>query len=442
MGINKLNTLFENATQYKGKFKTIIIDGTNLIVTQLSAIKSMLLKDHLYSPWGTINMNIIEQFYIILNNTVNSIISRLQSIKYLLTSDGEIIFITDSSEEPKYITTDGRTLYMKSIEREKRKQSQDRSMKILEQIERIKMEHGIYDEDGNCLNENEIKNLFNQMDFYNNPKHYLMLTDLVIKMLIGTVNNTTFIKAISEADFVIKNLASFYNESPVLVMSRDSDYYVLLSDLPNVYKTDISIGKAIHYPYEIWKEILNHDVTSNDLFYIATLIGNDYVGHEQILSMTDNTDKNINRIKGLLNLENKFASEISNSRMKKIKPLIKFKPTSKLIEKDFQSIFRNIQDDKLREQYVDSIIIYNSWMLNFDFIILSTDEEEIEELTKNKMEYILKYCGTIYDWNTPNINEVIKNKLKNTHEGDEFEIIDNIYEFYEDICEEYLGNMF
>ena len=75
-----------------------------------------------------------------------------------------------------------------------------------------------------------------------------------------------------------------------------------------------------------------------------------------------NTDKNINRIKGLLNLENKFASEIANSRMKKIKPLIKFKPTNKLVEKDFQSMIRNIQDDKLREQYVDSIIIYNSWM--------------------------------------------------------------------------------
>lgn len=442
MGINKLNTLFENATQYKGKFKTIIIDGTNLIVTQLSAIKSALLKDHLYSPWGTINMNIIEQFYIILNNTVNSIITKLQSIKYLLTSDGEIIFITDSSEEPKYVTTDGRILYMKSIEREKRKQSQDRSTKILEQIERIKMDHGIYDEDGNCLNEEEIKNIFNQMDFYNNPKHYLMLTDLVIKMLIDSVNNTTFIKAISEADFVIKNLASLYNESPVLVMSRDSDYYVLLSDLQNVYKTDISIGKAIHYPYEIWKEIMDHDISSTELFYIATLIGNDYVGHEQILSMTDNTDKNINRIKGLLNLENKFASEIANSRMKKIKPLIKFKPTNKLVEKDFQSMIRNIQDDKLREQYSDSIIIYNSWMLNFDFIILSTNEEEIEELTQSKMEYILKYCGTIYDWNTSNINDVIKNKLKNTHEGDEFEIVDNIYEFYEDICEEYLGNMF
>ena len=81
-------------------------------------------------------------------------------------------------------------------------------------------------------------------------------------------------------------------------------------------------------------------------------------------------------------------------------------------------------------------------MLNFDFIILSTDEEEIEKLTRNKMEYILKYCGTIYDWNTSNIDMVIKNKLKNTHEGDEFEIVDNIYEFYEDICEEYLGNMF
>ena len=321
MGINKLNTLFENATQYQGKFKTIIIDGTNLIVTQLSAIKAMLLNEHIYSPWATINMNIIEQFYKILNDTTNSLISRLQSLKSLLTSDGEILFITDSSEEPKYVTIDDRVLYMKSIEREKRKQSQDRSGKISEQIERIKLEYGVYVND-ECINENEIKDLFNQMDFYNNPKHYLMLTDLIIKMLIGKVHSTTFIKAISEADFVIKNLAASYNEQPVLVMSRDSDYYVLLSDLKNVYKTDISIGKAIHYPNQIWNEILGFNITQKQLSYVVTLIGNDYVGHEQLLGMTNDTDKNINRIKGLLNISGGFKTEILKSKMKKIKSLI------------------------------------------------------------------------------------------------------------------------
>ena len=48
---------------------------------------------------------------------------------------------------------------MKSDEREKRKQSQDRTIKILEQIERIKLDYGIY-ENGICINETEIKNLF------------------------------------------------------------------------------------------------------------------------------------------------------------------------------------------------------------------------------------------------------------------------------------------
>lgn len=453
MGINKLNTLFENATQYQGKFKTIIIDGTNLIVTQLSAIKAMLLKDHIYSPWATINMNIIEQFYKILNETTSSLISRLQSLKSLLTLDGEILFITDSFEEPKYITTDNRVLYMKSIEREKRKQSQDRSKKISEQIERIKLEYGVYVND-ECINENEIKDLFNQMDFYNNPKHYLMLTDLIIKMLIGKIHSTTFIKAISEADFVIKNLATSYNDQPVLVMSRDSDYYVLLSDLKNVYKTDISIGKAIHYPNQIWNEILGFNITQKQLSYIVTLIGNDYVGHEQLLNMTDNTDKNINRIKGMLNIDGGFKTEILKSKMKKIKNLIKINPNNITTNNEFENIINNIEDSELKDQYKNSIIIYDSWMLNFDFIILDTNEDEIEELTRRKMEYILKYCGVIYNWNPSQIENCIKNKFKIQDENNDvfedvsedvsnvnFEIINDIYEFYEDICEEYLENM-
>lgn len=435
MGINKLNILFENATQYKGKFKTIIIDGSNMIITQITAIKSSLLKDNLYSPWNTCNLNIIEQFYRILNNTVNFLISKLQAIKGLLMDNGEIIFVTDSLEDPKYITNDNRILNMKSDEREKRKQSQDRTIKILEQIERIKLDYGIY-ENGICINETEIKNLFNQMDFYNNPKHYLMLSDLIIRMLIGKINNVTYIKAISEADFVIKNLANLYNENPVLVMSKDTDYYVLLSEIPNVYKTDISLGNAIHYPYEIWNEILNYNISQTELVYIVTLIGNDYVSHESLLSMTEDGNKNINRIRGMLNIDNTFHSEILNSKMKKIKPLITFNLNSITNRSNFDTLINNIKDDQLKQRYRDSIIIYESWMLNSDFIILSTNDDEIEDLTRNKMEYILKYCGEIYNWIPSEIETCIESKLKN---GEGFEIINDIYEFYEDICEDYLG---
>lgn len=434
MGINKLNTLFENATQYKGKFKTIIIDGSNMIVTQLTAMQADMKRNNLYSPWDTINLNIIEQFYKILNSTVNILISKLQVIKSLLTDGGEIIFVTDSPEDPKYITNDGKILYMKSIERELRKQKQDRSNKISEQIERIKLTYGIY-ENGECINEKEIINLFNQMDFYNNPKHYLMLSDLIIKTLIGKVSGITYIKAISEADFVIKNLASVYNEYPVLVMSRDTDYYMLLSELPNVYKTDISVGMSIHYPYEIWEEILGYKIPQNKLSYIVTLIGNDYVGHQSLLSMGDDTNKNIERIKGMLNINGKFINEIMYSKMKKIKPLIKFEPKDLTSIDELNDIFDNIKDDSLKQHYKNSIIIYDSWRLNFDFVILKSNEDEIEELTTKKIEYILKYCGEIYNWQPNEIETCIENKFKT---GEGFEIINDIYDFYEDICDEYL----
>ena len=182
--------------------------------------------------------------------------------------------------------------------------------------------------------------------------------------------------------------------------------------------------------------MLNYDISQTDLAYIVTLIGNDYVGHETLLSLGDNCDKNINRIKGMLNINNTFISEIVNSKMKKIKPLITFDVNSLTSKNEFDILINNIKDVSLKQQYKDSIIIYDSWMLNSDFTILNTNDEEIEELTRHKMEYILKYCGEIYNWNPSEIESCIENKLKN-NEG--FEIINDIYEFYEDICEEYLG---
>ena len=226
MGIEKLKTLLNNANTYEGKFNTIFIDGSNMIITILSAVVGGIKSNHPYAAWGVFELDLITTFNEIITQATNSIVNMVRSTRRMLLKDGIIIFIVDSSNEPVYYTADGKELYIKSEERELRKQKQDRTKTINSQIEYIKLHYGIY-KDGVCINEDEIRNLFLQLDYFNNAGNYLTLIPIILNKVMKECNNVTFIRAKSEADFVIKNLAFVYHTDPVLVMSEDTDYFVL-----------------------------------------------------------------------------------------------------------------------------------------------------------------------------------------------------------------------
>ena len=410
MGIEKLNTLLSNATQYSGKFDTIIIDGSNLLITFISAVVSGIKRENHYGPWSTFNQDPVRILYEIINQSTDSILMNLNIIKRtLLNKNGKIIFVIDSSNEPKYITYDNQILYLKSDERKIRKQKQDRSKTINEQLEKIKLEYGCFVEE-ECINEDMISNFYLQLDYFNNVGNYLKLMPLIINNVIKNIENVTFIQAISEADFVIKNLANFYNDHPVLVMSEDTDYFLLLSDIENAYKTSIKTKQPIYYPYEFWKETINYNIDYEELIYIATLIGNDYVSHKSYLTMdSKNGEKNINRIKGLCNVDNHLYEDIESSRMKKIKSILQdFKPESITTTDDFQNIFNNLDQD-----YRNAIIIYESWMFNSDYAILTYNENDFDNLLEELLKKYSQQFKFIISFNKYNLNNIINIVFKN-----------------------------
>ena len=409
MGIEKLNTLLSNATQYGGKFNTIIIDGSNLLITFISAVVSGIKRENHYGPWSTFNQDPVRILYEIINQSTDSILLNLNIIRRtLLNNNGKIIFIIDSSNEPKYITYDNQILYLKSDERKIRKQKQDRSKIINEQLEKIKLEYGYFVEE-ECINEDMISNFYLQLDYFNNIGNYLKLMPLIINNVIKNIENVTFIQAISEADFVIKNLANFYNDHPVLVMSEDTDYFLLLSDIENAYKTSIKIKQPIYYPYEFWKETINHNIGYEELIYIATLIGNDYVSHKSYLTMDPkNSEKNINRIKGLCNIDNHLYEDIESTQMKKIKSILQnFKPESITTTNDFQNIFNNLDQD-----YKDAITIYESWMFNSDYKIITYTENDFDNLLEELLKKYSQQFKFIISFNKYNLNNIINTMFK------------------------------
>lgn len=411
MGIEKLNTLLVNASHYEGKFDTIIIDGSNLLITFISAIISGIKKENYYAPWNTFNLDLIRVLYEIIHQTTNSILLNLNLTKRcLLNKNGKIIFIIDSNTEPSYITYNNQILYLKSEERKARKQKQNRSKNINEEIEKIKLEYGIFI-DNICINENEILNLFSQLDYFNNAGNYLKLTSIILHNVMRNIENVTFIQAISEADFVIKNLANVYNDNPVLVMSEDTDYMLLLANVENAYKTSIKVKQPIYYPYEFWKETIDEQISYNELIYITTLMGNDYVGHKTFLTMDPkNSEKNINKIKGLCNIENHLNDDIKSSSMKKIKPILNnFNPNKFSSINDYENIFKNLD-----EEYNNAILIYNSWIYNFDYKILNYEENLFETLLDGILNKYNQTFESIITFDKHELDNNIKINFKNT----------------------------
>lgn len=100
-----------------------------------------------------------------------------------------------------------------------------------------------------------------------------------------------FINSTDEADMVIKNICKrislFYPEDSLLMISTDTDYSVLLSDIPNAYIWNglhVNSRESILYnPYSLWTDIFediineNPEVDINEyIIRLSPLFGNDY----------------------------------------------------------------------------------------------------------------------------------------------------------------------
>lgn len=370
MGIINLNQIAKGAKVYDIKANTAIIDGSNLIYIYLCTA-SKCLKDPL--SYRNYNVNIIDveieqQIYSIVEQALLSLIRYTYFLYGKLTNERNIIFVFDPYKEPKYIINHKifteeivenieeinnikieEEYEMKKDERKKRAEHKavDVDNLISKELDKlVKINNS--DVNNEVLTINEITQLLNISDMnkikdnnlFQNPKMLNKLTAFIIKeflyicnkydktdfeftkynILNKLSNNVSshihFIQAISEADLVITDLAGIFNYDKVVVCSRDTDYFILLSDIPNVYKSDIFVGNY-YLVSEMWKQ-LSENITYEDIIAIATLSGSDYTNKDTIMSFNiDNYRKLINheqisgrKIRKYLNNYNKISDII------------------------------------------------------------------------------------------------------------------------------------
>lgn len=372
MGIINLNQIAKEAKVYNIKANTAIIDGSNLIYIYLCTA-SKCLKDPL--SYRNYNVNIIDveieqQIYSIVEQALLSLIRYTYFLYGQLTNERNIIFVFDPYKEPKYIINHKifteetienieeinnikieEEYEMKKDERKKRAEHKavDVDSLISKELDKlVKINNS--DVNNEVLTINEITQLLNISDMnkikdnnlFQNPKMLNKLTAFIIKeflyicnkydktdfeftrynILNKLSNNVSshihFIQAISEADLVITDLAGIFNYDKVVVCSRDTDYFILLSDIPNVYKSDIFVGNY-YLVSEMWKQ-LSENITYEDIIAIATLSGSDYTNKDSIMTFNiDNYRKLINheqvrgiKIRKYLNNYNKISDIIQH----------------------------------------------------------------------------------------------------------------------------------
>ena len=427
MGIINLNQIAKDAKVYNIKANTAIIDGSNLIYIYLCTA-SKCLKDPL--SYRNYNVNIIDveieqQIYSIVEQALLSLIRYTYFLYGQLTNERNIIFVFDPYKEPKYIINHKifteetienieeinnikieEEYEMKKDERKKRAEHKvvDVDSLISKELDKlVKINNS--DVNNEVLTINEITQLLNISDMnkikdnnlFQNPKMLNKLTAFIIKeflyicnkydktdfeftrynILNKLSNNVSshihFIQAISEADLVITDLAGIFNYDKVVVCSRDTDYFILLSDIPNVYKSDIFVGNY-YLVSEMWKQ-LSENITYEDIIAIATLSGSDYTNKDSIMTF------NIDNYRKLINHEQVSGRKIRNylNDYNKISDIIQYLPDK---FKRTYELYKNKYYNNKYEKYTP----YDTNIVNYinKFLVNKIENENIfREMSKN-----------------------------------------------------------
>lgn len=426
MGIINLNQIAKEAKVYNIKANTAIIDGSNLIYIYLCTA-SKCLKDPL--SYRNYNVNIIDveieqQIYSIVEQALLSLIRYTYFLYGQLTNERNIIFVFDPYKEPKYIINHKifteetienieeinnikieEEYEMKKDERKKRAEHKvvDVDSLISKELDKlVKINNS--DVNNEVLTINEITQLLNISDMnkikdnnlFQNPKMLNKLTAFIIKEFLyicnkydktdfeftrynilnklsnNVSNHIHFIQAISEADLVITDLAGIFNYDKVVVCSRDTDYFILLSDIPNVYKSDIFVGNY-YLVSEMWKQ-LSENITYEDIIAIATLSGSDYTNKDSIMTF------NIDNYRKLINHEQVSGRKIRKymNNYNKISDIIQYLPDK---FKRTYELYKNKYYNNKYEKYTP----YDTNIVNYinKFLVNKIENENIfREMSK------------------------------------------------------------
>lgn len=304
MGIQHLNDLFKTCrTEGLNKvYDVVIIDGSNIIFQTLCSKFSELRKSgNIITQWQSINMNMVSQISFIINYAIEDIVNTIN--KYFERGIGQVIMVVDPITSPVYtICNDYKfnhkysdlidedlkngvniDLTIKSAEQEKRKAAANKKDIIQSTIDNILDLDELSDEQKHIL-----INIFKQSYIFNENKELLVLGNYVLMSVYFKLRDKNFkmIKAIDEADLVIKNIAESFDNEQILILSADTDYNVLFGNNPNVDTSSLLKRSIVYNPFKCWESLFDGSPSFDfdHIIRLAPLFGNDYTVKEYLVN--------------------------------------------------------------------------------------------------------------------------------------------------------------
>ncbi len=180
-----------------------------------------------------------------------------------------------------------------------------------------------------------------------------------------------FIDSKDEADIVIKNvckiISEIYDDNKILMISRDTDYGILLADIETVYISDLHTynGKDLCNPFSLWNTFFKpltdkyDNVNINDyIIRLSAMFGNDYTNKVAIccIPKADEIKDNFNaKVLSLFDMDSDEYFKTSTNISKIITFIRNQKEIIKLVkdvEKEIINISEKYDDENIREHLI------------------------------------------------------------------------------------------
>lgn len=312
MGVKDLNNIVrKQAVSNKNmpRFDTVIIDGSNLIITFILSAASDLQRRAPKTKYNTINRNMLYQMKYIVDIAKNRgvevlsqwlkrfhpeaiyfIMDPKKGVNYKLTTDMEISTFareflfngvastTPDMDEPFEQKPDEPVdeieFDLKTEEQEARKRASSKKDQVIAMYDSLKTE-----------TDDTLATLYRQSFHFMEPCNAIALGKMVSSLIFKEFDQRHpgilhVIAAEDEADLVIKNIGENTTKSyecvietesiddssdapakpktitvqpKTLICSADTDYFILFSGNPNVYITGLHAFDKVYSPIEQWK---------------------------------------------------------------------------------------------------------------------------------------------------------------------------------------------
>lgn len=417
MGVNKLcSLLYPDRHGYVkvDQIDNLIIDGNNLI--HVIGSRNISVLKRLY-PVTDININLlkkngirlspIDQIYKMLELCVEDIIGFITGMKELYKMKN-IIIMTDPRQNIYTVT---RESIIKSVgDKHVEAIIEDPSIQIValnikENEQSIRQRRSNFD-----IAIEQLRIEISESDFikYSQYLYFLdnnaliRLSSYIYSKIVSLLPEVMIYISQAEADISIRLMAKEMEEmgESLLVISTDSDYHVLLSDVKQAFiKNIFSVDRRIYNPYTQWINLFGDKFSYSLVCRIAVLLGNDYVTHNYIVG-TNNAWESINK---LFNLKGSYR-DLLGGRARNVKKLAT--SIQQILSTDSERVYDiTVIDDAMKLYnenyyigYIRSIVVYSDYELFGKYIPLK--QIELDDAVTSLMTRIYNF---ISKWSQKNI---------------------------------------